>query len=391
MQRLPEDFCHTAMDFALELARDSENFPKKVLSLLDKHFAYHRSIFFPCGSSIFPGGQPRRAGALSNYVTYGISYGLMYNYKDRLHREDVFRYSRLPAQYKGARVVYLQDLMPYETFLAGSLGSHLAAEELEHPAVLYFYENERVIGSLGLFRSKEKGPFREEERPCLEYLAQLIEANYQTYLRHSGEARFHDSFTLFYQDSKLGAVILNQDMTVLQANSAAKEISRIFWEQYRHNQGHFLRSNYQGDAQFREIQTMINEVSDRLGIQGGSSQTLTSLSLAGDITFYHSSFLSTNAAGLIQTWHLMLITCQTKQLPKNRNHPYNALTQQERRIVYYLSSGMKNEQIAEELHISIYTVRTHIANIYKKFEVNNKVDLLMRLQPILKEQQGEGY
>ena len=64
----------------------------------------------------------------------------------------------------------------------------------------------------------------------------------------------------------------------------------------------------------------------------------------------------------------------------------STLTQQERRIVYYLSSGMKNEQIAEELHISIYTVRTHIANIYKKFEVNNKVDLLMHLQPIMKEQ-----
>ena len=42
--------------------------------------------------------------------------------------------------------------------------------------------------------------------------------------------------------------------------------------------------------------------------------------------------------------------------------------------------------LPEELHISIYTVRTHIANIYKKFEVNNKVDLLMHLQPILKEQ-----
>ena len=47
--------------------------------------------------------------------------------------------------------------------------------------------------------------------------------------------------------------------------------------------------------------------------------------------------------------------------------------------------GMKNEQIAQELHISIYTVRTHIANIYKKFEVGNKVDLLMSLQPYLKD------
>ena len=129
---------------------------------------------------------------------------------------------------------------------------------------------------------------------------------------------------------------------------------------------------------------MINEISERLTTQGSTSQTITSL--AGDITFYHTSFLSSSSAGLIQTWHLMLITCQTKELPKSVDHPYNTLTQQERRIVYYLASGKKNEQIAEELHISIYTVRTHIANIYKKFEVNNKVDLLMHLQPILKEQ-----
>ncbi len=32
----------------------------------------------------------------------------------------------------------------------------------------------------------------------------LVEANYQNYLRHSGEARFHDSFQLFFQDVKMG-------------------------------------------------------------------------------------------------------------------------------------------------------------------------------------------
>ena len=52
----------------------------------------------------------------------------------------------------------------------------------------------------------------------LEYLAELVEANYQNYLRHSGEARFQDCFHLFFQDVKMGAVILNQDMTVLQTN-----------------------------------------------------------------------------------------------------------------------------------------------------------------------------
>ena len=42
---------------------------------------------------------------------------------------------------------------------------------------------------------------------------------------------------------------------------------------------------------------MINEISERLPTQGSTSQTITSL--AGDITFYHTSFLSSSSAGLI--------------------------------------------------------------------------------------------
>lgn len=384
MGKIPEKWHDAAMGFSLDIARDSENFPKKVLALFDKHFGFRRSIFFPYHYPAFPAAQGRRVNNLSNYITYGIRYGPMYDYKDHIYKDDIFRYSTLPPHLKGKRVIFTEDVMPFEEYQRTPYGIHMSAEDMHHQAVLFFYLGDRVIGSMGLFQNKEEGSFDEETRALLEYLAELVEANYQNYLRHSGEARFQDSFHLFFQDVKMGAVILNQDMTVMQTNQAAQQISQIFWEQYRHNQGNFLRSNYQGDPKFREVQTMINEISERLTTQGGTSQTITSL--AGDITFYHTSFLSSSAAGLIQTWHLMLITCQTKELPKNLDHPYNSLTQQERRIVYYLASGMKNEQIAEELHISIYTVRTHIANIYKKFEVNNKVDLLMHLQPILKDQ-----
>lgn len=384
MSKVPEKWHDAVMEFSLGLAKDNENFPKKVLSLFDKHFGYRRSIFFTHGMPPFSGVSPRRMGAMNNYITYGIRYGPMYDYRERVYKHDIFRYANLPAHLKGRRLLFTDDVMSFEEYERTPYGVHMIGEDLYYQAVIFFYQGERIIGSMALFRSREQEKFGEEDRSLLEYLGSLVEASYQNYLRHSGEGRFQDNFQLFFQDVKQGAVLLNQDMTVIQCNAAAKEISQIFWEQYRHNQGHFLRSNYQGDPQFREVQTMINEVGERLSAQGSSSQTITSL--ARDITFYHTAFLSATPAGLAQTWHLMLITCQTKEIPKNMDHPYNSLTQQERRIVYYLASGMKNEQIAEELHISIYTVRTHIANIYKKFEVNSKVDLLMHLQPILKDQ-----
>jgi DNA-binding CsgD family transcriptional regulator len=385
MGKIPEKWRESVISFALDLAKESENFPKKVLALFDKHFGFRQSLFFPFGNGIFSEASPRLGNSMNNYITYGLRYGPMYDYKERVYQDDIFRYSALPPGVKGRRVVYTEDVMPFEEYEHTTYGIHMAGEDMYYQAVLYFYMGERVVATMGLFRSKEQGAFGEEERALLEYLAELVEAHYQSYLHRIGEARFHDSFELFFQESKQGAVVLNQEMTVMQANDAAKEISRIFWEQYRHNQGQIPEVTHEGRPRFHELQTMLDEFGQRMALQGGSSQTISSL--AGDISVYHSTFLSSSPAGIIQTWHLMLLTCKTKELPKNLEHPYNALTQQERRIVYYLASGMKNEQIAEELHISIYTVRTHIANIYKKFEVNNKVDLLMHLKPILNNQE----
>lgn len=383
MNKLPEKWYKPVLEFSLDLAKETENFPKRALSLFHKYFGFAQSIFLPFGLPIFSGKARRRAWGQYSYITYGIRYGPMHDYKERVYQYDIFRYSALPAHLKGRRVLFTEDVLPLDEYERTPYGIHMMGENLYYQAVLYFYQGDRLNGSMALFRCKEEGGFSKDDRELLEYLCALVDAHYQTYLRHIGEARFQDSFQLFFQDIQLGAVVLNQDMLVMQCNQAAKDLSHIFWEQYRTSQGSFLRSNYQGDPQFREVQTMINEAAERLSIQGKNTQTITSP--AGDITFYHTSYLTSAAAGLIQTWHLMLVTRQTRQLPGKLSHPYNSLTQQEKRIVYYLASGMKNETIAEELHISIYTVRTHIANIYKKFEVNNKVDLLMHLQPILKE------
>lgn len=61
ISRIPEPWHDAAMAFSLDLARDSDNFPKKVLALFDKHFGFRRSIFFPYHYTAFPGG-PGPAG-----------------------------------------------------------------------------------------------------------------------------------------------------------------------------------------------------------------------------------------------------------------------------------------------------------------------------------------
>jgi LuxR family transcriptional regulator of csgAB operon len=48
------------------------------------------------------------------------------------------------------------------------------------------------------------------------------------------------------------------------------------------------------------------------------------------------------------------------------------LTRRERGILKLVASGMNNREIAGELCISTYTVKTHIYNIYRKIGVDNR-------------------
>jgi len=55
--------------------------------------------------------------------------------------------------------------------------------------------------------------------------------------------------------------------------------------------------------------------------------------------------------------------------------PY-ALTERETEIAQLLIKGSTYRAISEELHISIPTVKTHVSNLYRKCQVNNKIELI---------------
>lgn len=58
------------------------------------------------------------------------------------------------------------------------------------------------------------------------------------------------------------------------------------------------------------------------------------------------------------------------------------MTEQEKRVLKLLISGMNNKEIAVELCISVNTVKKHIANIYGKLNVHNRFQANVRMQQL---------
>lgn len=54
------------------------------------------------------------------------------------------------------------------------------------------------------------------------------------------------------------------------------------------------------------------------------------------------------------------------------------LTDRESEVVAYLCKGKTNMQIAEKLGISMYTVKMHVYNVFKKTKVKNRMQLMLK-------------
>lgn len=66
-----------------------------------------------------------------------------------------------------------------------------------------------------------------------------------------------------------------------------------------------------------------------------------------------------------------------EELNSHENMLLDELTKKEREIALLLKEGYTNTDIAMSLNVSINTVKTHVKNIYKKFQVKDRIAFSM--------------
>lgn len=54
------------------------------------------------------------------------------------------------------------------------------------------------------------------------------------------------------------------------------------------------------------------------------------------------------------------------------------ITEREKQVLYYLSKGYSTNEIAEKLHISYFTAKTHRSHLAKKLHAKNAIEIVMK-------------
>jgi LuxR family maltose regulon positive regulatory protein len=89
----------------------------------------------------------------------------------------------------------------------------------------------------------------------------------------------------------------------------------------------------------------------------------------------NSSIRESTVVSLLYVKKLLLIIHENS---KGRLSLSSILTSQEEKILRLVEKGLSNKQIAEYNNVTIGTVKTHIKNMYRKLEVNSRLQALQR-------------
>lgn len=111
------------------------------------------------------------------------------------------------------------------------------------------------------------------------------------------------------------------------------------------------------------------------------------LELLNQYVKYRQNNHYTSSGNVLLSYVKQLLNMMTLDLMKTGNHSKVAiddqlLTNKEILVLKLIQAGCSNKEIADELEISLSTVKTHINNLYRKLGVNNRVLAIQRAQEL---------
>ena len=347
----------TILNFIFEI-RSTSNKMQNILSCLNKYFGCVCSSFWLVKDDY----------SMTDPVGANIDRRLLVDYERSLHKYDDFALEHMDPS-----VLSSTNVLDYDSFVSPDKDtpytSRLKKEKIHHKYSIMLRYNKKICGAIALFEPADNSREKIELSPrCLESIAPFIAQEYAN-LRVSGKSdQILSIMQTVLNTSETGVVLYNRDNP-----------SNIFY--YNPICAKYC-FDFVGNGHPKTIvYDFIHHVSESFDIPYPNVKEL-SVELPSPKGNTYKIRIMNNG---VETNNICTIFIS----PKNKYEGddkfqslFSQLTPKEREITLLISQGMTNVQIAEQLFISVSTVKSHIQHIFDKASVSNRTSLvsMMRLE-----------
>lgn len=340
------------LDFALAdpFAKD---YSKTILTLLKTNFRINLAAW----SSWFKDGR------LSSYDSIGFTDEFM-RQAHNIYFNDEIRGLAIEqiSSNSWEGIFYSQDADPY-TYASSRTIGHLNANHMHYFAIMVLSTMPRV--NLTLCKTDKEGPFTAYEKEILRKIHSILSRQVQSREAHNRDTQVLKIVNSHCVNKKTGLIITDEERNVLTCNDAALSLipSKLSHRNIDDIVSYIFSLFTASDADDPD-----SEPEEKTLSSNGRFYTLETLRLVDE-------------EGRQAEYHLITIR-------RNRNYDRKVdpeavsayrLTERENGIAELIVSGYSNYEIADQLHISVHTVKIHVSNLFRKLHVHTRMEAIIRL------------
>lgn len=336
----------------------------RVFDCLTDLFGYKDLHFFPYADCAFgaPMVNDRQKNASLDHVkahTAETDYWLKhYSYLDP------FNPINYPPHLRSQKVVLLKDVAT--EFEAPKLTDYLEyrkRNEIADQMTSSIYSNGDLKGCLVVSQSSEEPPLTERDRYLFGVLTEYLEDRFNTLTTIINQELQIQFLQASLDSINEGIAFLDTQYSVTYINQTAKKIILSLMG-------------------LQDIDYATRMLVTRCILPNQSSTT----TISGSLDHYSYQLVPAImpvSTGKPTVMYVLHLKPAEKMMPFTEEYAEKYhLTARETDILAMILSGKSNQQIANALFISLPTVKTHVANVFRKVGVSRRMELINKLQQL---------
>lgn len=278
------------------------------------------------------------------------------------------------------------DILPYRRWVNLPIYTEFyRPQNIHHKLSIYLRSNAKVLGLIGLFRPREHEDFSRREVAKARILAPHLATALENIFLFSemdepknllGE--WGDRLPLF------GFMILDDELRPIYSNSEAREFCLAHLQKQKPQA---VESEVEKSPVPSEILQDCLELKAlfQKGHQTASFRRQRMMDAGQNKRFQIISSLVEHSFQEVSSVRFVIYLLDFSEICKGREEALREkyqLTRREIDIVRWVSQGLTNDEIGEQLYISRFTVETHLKNIFEKTKVKHRTGLASLLQSL---------